>query len=519
MNIASAQTAPANPAALNVLAQLVPAKQTDGRADANPLDLFLSLLAGDLEAVCDQNIGGEPVATKPARRTKEDDKKDAAAILWAVALAPPPDVPRPLALTAPLAIENGPDLQSGSTDQAAIAANIPGNASVPGGATIPDRLAAAAPMPAAGVPILQMAAPGESDARATFTVNTAPPSLELKTAPIAFALKIEELASQQKPAAVDGDTMAVAPPSDISSAHDLRSASTPGPPPFEIERTARAAGVAGPGRSSNESTGSRAASAPQSNAQEPTVAATSWRVNGLPAKAREAEEANRTTAERDGATAPGVQQGNTKDAGRRPAESDDAAPADMGSSRQTGPAETPVVVRTQELGEVNAGLPRDTAPRRSEAPTASTPALGMSEPATVPALQATREISMRLTPAESPSVDIKLVDRAGSVHVAVRTSDVDLARNLQSGLSDLVHRLERKGFEAEMWSPGGNAGPATASSRQSDGDSTWRQNGRDPRDEAQQGNPEQNNGRNRPKWVAELEQRLQASDGDRAFSI
>ena len=128
--------------------------------------------------------------------------------------------------------------------------------------------------------------------------------------------------------------------------------------------------------------------------------------------------------------------------------------------------------------------------------------------------QPPREISMRLTPAESSAVDITLFDRAGSVHVAVRTADSDLAHNLQSGLGDLVHRLQHKGFEAEAWSPGDTSGSKPASSMQSNGnDSASQRHGRDPRGEAQQDNSgQQNQGRNRPKWVAELEQRLASAD-------
>jgi hypothetical protein len=119
---------------------------------------------------------------------------------------------------------------------------------------------------------------------------------------------------------------------------------------------------------------------------------------------------------------------------------------------------------------------------------------------------------MHLTPAESPSVDITLVDRSGSVHVAVRTPDADLTRNLQSGLSDLVQRLEHKGFDTEVWSPGDGSGAKVAGDA-GDGNGAER-NGRGPRDEERQSNSEQeNHGRNRPKWVEELEQKLATTDG------
>ena len=117
---------------------------------------------------------------------------------------------------------------------------------------------------------------------------------------------------------------------------------------------------------------------------------------------------------------------------------------------------------------------------------------------------------MRLSAEDSQPVDIKLLDQGGTLRVAVRTPDTDLARNLQSGLSDLVQRLEHKGFETETWSPTGNSAAQVEKNAQANNeDSNSQRNARDPRDGAQQGNGgQQHQGRNRPKWVAELEQKL-----------
>ncbi len=121
---------------------------------------------------------------------------------------------------------------------------------------------------------------------------------------------------------------------------------------------------------------------------------------------------------------------------------------------------------------------------------------------------------MHLATPESAPVDIRLVDRAGSLRVAVHTADQDLAQNLQSGLNDLVHRLEHKGFEAEAWAPGersGAGGPAAAA--HGEGSDAGGKGDKGPRDGGQQRFSGQNqNGRNRPKWVAELEQKLATGD-------
>ena len=129
-------------------------------------------------------------------------------------------------------------------------------------------------------------------------------------------------------------------------------------------------------------------------------------------------------------------------------------------------------------------------------------------------LPSTREISMRIATPDSPNVDIKLVDRAGSVRVAVRTDDTDLARNLQGGLSDLVQKLEKQGFEAEPWSPDRSAGITMQPSQGSASGSNHQQQGsRDPRDASQQGHSgQQNGGRNRPRWVAELEEKFATTE-------
>ncbi len=80
----------------------------------------------------------------------------------------------------------------------------------------------------------------------------------------------------------------------------------------------------------------------------------------------------------------------------------------------------------------------------SRSPRAQSPEVSDANPPLTP--PAAKEISMRLSAEDSQPVNIKLLDQGGSLRVAVRTPDTDLARNLQSGLSDLVQRLEHKGF-------------------------------------------------------------------------
>ena len=50
--------------------------------------------------------------------------------------------------------------------------------------------------------------------------------------------------------------------------------------------------------------------------------------------------------------------------------------------------------------------------------------------------------------------DIKLVDRGGELHVAVRSGDQNLTSDLRASVRDLVGGLEKGGFRAETWQPG-----------------------------------------------------------------
>ena len=118
------------------------------------------------------------------------------------------------------------------------------------------------------------------------------------------------------------------------------------------------------------------------------------------------------------------------------------------------------------------------------------------------------EISLSLGGGNQDGVQVRVVDRAGEVHVTVRTPDGELARDLRQDLSQLVTRLEQKGYQAETWRPSG----------QTETLSQPRQQPRDPSGENLSGNPggaeQQGGGRRgpsqqqkqRPQWLQEMEQ-------------
>jgi len=103
---------------------------------------------------------------------------------------------------------------------------------------------------------------------------------------------------------------------------------------------------------------------------------------------------------------------------------------------------------------------------------------------------AAREIRLELRDADA-RVDVRLVERAGTVQVDVRTADGHLASSLRDDLPALAARLEQSGLRAETWhdAPAAAAGRGriaeTASSagfESSQNQSRREGGGRDPRD-------------------------------------
>lgn len=60
-------------------------------------------------------------------------------------------------------------------------------------------------------------------------------------------------------------------------------------------------------------------------------------------------------------------------------------------------------------------------------------------------------------PNESGGVTVRVQERAGSVEVSVRSSDAQIASSVSETLPDLVQQLDQQGFNAETWTPAGEA--------------------------------------------------------------
>jgi hypothetical protein len=64
-----------------------------------------------------------------------------------------------------------------------------------------------------------------------------------------------------------------------------------------------------------------------------------------------------------------------------------------------------------------------------------------------------KDIAIQLQDPGGPRVDVQLSDRAGTVHVVVRTPDDGLAKDLRTNLPDLAQKLNQQGIDGDAWSP------------------------------------------------------------------
>lgn len=101
-------------------------------------------------------------------------------------------------------------------------------------------------------------------------------------------------------------------------------------------------------------------------------------------------------------------------------------------------------------------------------------------------------------------VDIRLTERNGALHVAVRTPDAELARSLQGNLPEFVSQLDRGGFQAETWSP---ATVSTDKMDSSGGEQTPSGQGGSQGFHGQTPDGQSKGRRNQPEWWEEFDQR------------
>ncbi len=151
--------------------------------------------------------------------------------------------------------------------------------------------------------------------------------------------------------------------------------------------------------------------------------------------------------------------------------------------------------------------PADTPPAREPAHAAPVArALGVSDPAAtarIPQRGLAQDISVRISRPEAPPVDLHLTQRAGGVHVSVRTMDTGLQVSLRQDLNRLVNSLDRAGYHAEAIAPGDAAQLNSQQGREESQPESQdrRQGGGDPPTEGQ----EQRRGQSRRHWMELME--------------
>jgi hypothetical protein len=138
-----------------------------------------------------------------------------------------------------------------------------------------------------------------------------------------------------------------------------------------------------------------------------------------------------------------------------------AAPDRDGTSP---PAQHPNEVRASQESE-------PAAPRKSEQTSQTPRSAAAPDPPKPPAVA--RDIKLELSGSTEHKVEVRLVERGGEVHLAVRTPDDRLAGEMREHLPLLSSRLEQSGFRADGWHA---AGP-TGSERRLEVDSSSAQSG------------------------------------------
>lgn len=119
-----------------------------------------------------------------------------------------------------------------------------------------------------------------------------------------------------------------------------------------------------------------------------------------------------------------------------------------------------------------------------------------------------RNILLQLRSDDNRRIDVRLVERAGELHVAVKSADPVLSERLQQHMPDLTSKLETGRVTAEVWMP-----KLTESQRSENGStSTDTQAGTDGQPtsfaQSESGRRQQGQSHNRPDWVDLLENQI-----------
>lgn len=128
--------------------------------------------------------------------------------------------------------------------------------------------------------------------------------------------------------------------------------------------------------------------------------------------------------------------------------------------------------------------------------------------APTPTNLAAKSISLELGADAANRVVLRIAERGDGIAVAVRSTAPELSQALRDNVQDLVRNLERKGMDAEIWTPRAGASSGSTFQENSAGQRPQHFDKGDPRGGEGQGEyPEQRDRkRQSPRWLEELEE-------------
>jgi hypothetical protein len=112
--------------------------------------------------------------------------------------------------------------------------------------------------------------------------------------------------------------------------------------------------------------------------------------------------------------------------------------------------------------------------------------------------KAAHEITLELD-SGSQRAAVRLVERAGEVHIAVRTPDAHLAADLRQDLPTLAAKLEQTGFRTETWHPGTAPRHPAEAAAASTGQNGSEGSGRGSSEQGREGQPQPREPQQRPQ--------------------
>ena len=117
-----------------------------------------------------------------------------------------------------------------------------------------------------------------------------------------------------------------------------------------------------------------------------------------------------------------------------------------------------------------------------------------------------RNVLMQLKADDNRRVDVRLVERAGELHVSVKSADPALTQRLQDHMPELTSRLDEERFNHALWMP--RLAETNRSESGSSSSFTSGNSGGGSSQNSDAGRRQNGNGHSRPDWVDLLENQL-----------